>query len=260
MNSYEEKQEARRQRLEDRADRLRSQSTALYNSAKEAASAIPFGQPILVGHHSEKRDRNYRARYCAKYEKAHELSKAAGEVAARADSVGKAGVSSDDPDAVTKLLERLAPMKAQQERWVAANKLVRKKDRAGLAALGYCEKMIATLFTPDFAGRIGFPDYQLTNNSANIRRIEQRIAHLEREAKRAAEVPMTEQTVNGVRLVENREDNRMQLFFDGKPPAEIRQQLKAYGYRWAPSVGAWQRQLSNAARWSAQQIAERMVP
>ncbi len=26
------------------------------------AQAIPFGQPILVGHHSEKRDRRYRGR------------------------------------------------------------------------------------------------------------------------------------------------------------------------------------------------------
>ena len=28
----------------------------------KALSVIPFGQPILIGHHSEKRDRNYRRR------------------------------------------------------------------------------------------------------------------------------------------------------------------------------------------------------
>ena len=42
----------------------------------------------------------------------------------------------------------------------------------------------------------------------------------------------------------NREDNRLQVFFDGKPDADTRAELKSNGFRWAPSVGAWQRQLT----------------
>jgi hypothetical protein len=37
------------------------------------ASIIPFGQPILGGHHSEKRDRNYRDKIHNTYGKAFEL-------------------------------------------------------------------------------------------------------------------------------------------------------------------------------------------
>lgn len=62
MNSYEEKQEARRARYEEKASRLRDEAHRLHDQAHEMASAIPFGQPILVGHHSEGRDRRYRAR------------------------------------------------------------------------------------------------------------------------------------------------------------------------------------------------------
>ena len=45
----------------------------------------------------------------------------------------------------------------------------------------------------------------------------------------------------------NREDNRLQVFFDGKPDADTRAELKSSGFRWAPSVGAWQRQLTDNA-------------
>ena len=44
-----------------------------------------------------------------------------------------------------------------------------------------------------------------------------------------------------------REDNRLQVFFDGKPDADTRAELKSSGFRWAPSVGAWQRQLTDNA-------------
>jgi hypothetical protein len=52
-------------------------------------------------------------------------------------------------------------------------------------------------------------------------------------------------------LVENFEENRIQIVFDGKPSAEVRAELKGNGFRWAPSQSAWQRQLNNAGRYAA---------
>ena len=52
---------------------------------------------------------------------------------------------------------------------------------------------------------------------------------------------------DGGRVEMNREDNRLQVFFDGKPDADTRAELKSSGFRWAPSVGAWQRQLTDNA-------------
>ena len=53
---YYERQEARRERYELRAERARQESDAAARQAEKMASIIPMGQPILVGHHSEGRD------------------------------------------------------------------------------------------------------------------------------------------------------------------------------------------------------------
>jgi len=50
--------EARVERLEDRADRLDSKAESHAKAARTIADCIPMGQPILVGHHSEKRHRS----------------------------------------------------------------------------------------------------------------------------------------------------------------------------------------------------------
>jgi transposase len=60
--------------------------------------------------------------------------------------------------------------------------------------------------------------------------------------------PSTESTINGVRVVENNEAMRLQVFFEGKPAADIIKLMKSHAFKWAPSVGAWQRQLTNNAK------------
>jgi Domain of unknown function (DUF3560) len=57
MNAYEEKQEAKRERLLERSKKLRAESAAKFDAGTKALEAIPFGQPILIGHHSERSDR-----------------------------------------------------------------------------------------------------------------------------------------------------------------------------------------------------------
>lgn len=56
-NRYEEKRQARIERLKDRAEKAQNQATDAFRRAGAATEGIPFGQPILVGHHSEKRHR-----------------------------------------------------------------------------------------------------------------------------------------------------------------------------------------------------------
>ena len=104
-NRYEEKLDNKRERLLERADKADREGDARIKRADSDASAIPMGQPILVGHHSEKRDRNFRNRIHNNYSKGYQLKEKAGNLRARAASVGTAGVSSDDPDAVVKLEE-----------------------------------------------------------------------------------------------------------------------------------------------------------
>jgi len=88
-----------------------------------------------------------------------------------------------------------------------------------------------------------FESYQLTNNNAEIRRVKARIEQLSKQAQQE----FSGWEFDGGRVEMNREDNRLQVFFDGKPDADTRAELKSSGFRWAPSVGAWQRQLTDNA-------------
>ena len=169
-------------------------------------------------------------------------------------SVGTGGISSDDPQAVEKLEAKLAALEKHQEMMKAANAAIRMKDPAKgdakLAELGYTPEDIAKLRAPDFCGRIGYPAYALQNNNANIRRIRGRIAELK---KRTESTPEGWE-FDGGRVVVNTAENRLQIIFDGKPDADIRTELKGEGFRWAPSQGAWQRQLTDNAMRAARRL------
>lgn len=168
--------------------------------------------------------------------------------------VGTGGISSDDPQAVEKLEAKLAALEKHQEMMKAANAAIRMKDPAKgdakLAELGYTPEDIAKLREPDFCGRIGYPAYELQNNNANIRRIRGRIAELK---KRTESTPEGWE-FDGGRVVVNTTENRLQVIFDGKPDADVRTELKGEGFRWAPSQGAWQRQLTDNAMRAARRL------
>ena len=169
-------------------------------------------------------------------------------------SVGTGGISSDDPQAVEKLEAKLATLEKHQEMMKAANAAIRMKDPAKgdakLAELGYTPEDIAKLRAPDFCGRIGYPAYELQNNNANIRRIRGRIAELK---KRTESTPEGWE-FDGGRVVVTTAENRLQIIFDGKPNADVRTELKGEGFRWAPSQGAWQRQLTDNAMRAARRL------
>ena len=171
---------------------------------------------------------------------------------------GKELIKSSDEDAIEKLEEKLENLKDLQERMKAANKAVRLKDtekgNEQLRIMGYSEKQIKELREPDFCGRVGYPDYALQNNNANIHRIEGRIKELQATKERG-----TLETENQFfKIVENTEAMRLQLFFDGKPEPEVREVLKSNGFRWAPSPSAWQRQLTDNARYALKQVIKKL--
>lgn len=261
-NSYEAKQAARRSRLEAAADRAEIRANAAYKRAdmSEAATGIPFGQPILVGHHSEKRHRRTLEKADRAMRTSADESKRAEDLRGRAASVGTGGISSDDPDAIAKLTDQLEKAEQTQEQMKSANKIIRKWMKKGvthetnspdfdamadeLAQLGsaFTSENVRQLITP-YLGGVGFASFSLSNNTANMTRIKKRIEAL----KAAAQRETKSHDFQGVcKVVENTEANRVQIVFPGKPDADTRALLKSNGFRWAPSENAWQRQLNNA--------------
>lgn len=88
-----------------------------------------------------------------------------------------------------------------------------------------------------------FSSYDLTNNNSKIKRLESKV----RETSRG----FAGWEFDGGRAEANMEMNRLQLFFDERPSDSQRANLKASGFKWAPSQDAWQRQLTDNAIYSA---------
>lgn len=194
------------------------------------------------------------------WEKNHEFFDDTQKILRKMEGVfyGKDIIKSGDEDAIERLEEKLEALKDSQESMKAANKAIRMKDTEKgdeeLRTMGYSDEQIAELRKPDFCGRVGFPDYALQNNNANIHRVEGRLKSL-----RAAKEKGSQETENRFfKVVENTENMRLQLFFEGKPEPEVREVLKSNGFKWAPSQGAWQRQLTSNARYALQSVIKRL--
>ena len=166
-------------------------------------------------------------------------------------SNGSELIKSSDEDCIERLEYKLETLKALQEKMKAVNAALRKKDieegNLDLMELGYTDDDIKKIRTPDFAGRIGYPAYMLQNNNQEIHRVEERINSL----KEIKENGVIEEENEGYTYREDPESMRIQFIFDGKPGDEVRNILKQNGFRWAPSQGAWQRQLTRNGQWSA---------
>lgn len=170
-------------------------------------------------------------------------------------TVGTGGIMSGDADALDQLRDKLAKLEARQEQMKRINAYYRKhKTLDGCPDLS--EKGVASVaeYMQKFSQDKPCPTWELSNNSANIRRIRDRIEHIEREKSRTAEAI----TGDGWQLIENPEIMRIQFIFDDKPDSDTRATLKRNGFRWAPSEGAWQRTLNNAGRYAAKDVMKQL--
>jgi hypothetical protein len=258
MNDFESERAAKAARFRQLAEQHENIATGRHFAARERLEMIPLGQPILAGHHSAKRhckDLNRIDRHFAEAKEHYDKAEYFRRRAAAAES--NVVIFSDDPDATEKLVDKIERLKQRQGLMKRANQLIRKADREGLADLGFSDEIIAKLLIKDFAGRVGFPNYALTNNSANIRRLEKRLTTiLDAQHDETTE----ELFASGVRLVDNVEANRLQIFFPEIPSELIRQELKHNGFHWSPTAGTWQRHRSNRAIYLAKLILTHHAP
>lgn len=163
-------------------------------------------------------------------------------------STGMGGISADDDRAVEKLEAKLAGLEAMQEEMKTVNAYYRKhKTLEGCPVLSAEEigKLQSSMASDWRKNPVPYPSYLLTNNNANIRRTRQRIEDLKSQSEYAG------WAFPGGRAEINEGENRLQLFFEEKPSEEQRREMKSNGFKWAPSQGAWQRQLTKNAIYAA---------
>lgn len=252
-HNFEERKQNRISYAQEQAEKNEAKSEALSQSASQMASVIPMGQPILVGHHSEKRDRNFRAKIGNTFQRSIDASNKASHYKEKAKTIeSNNSIFSDDPEALKKIDQKILQLEKIQEFMKSANKFIKKKDKEGFLTIeGATEKVWEMLSEPDRFGGVGYASYELTNNGANIRRLKQRREQLAKFENR--ETVTVE--VKGVKMVQNVEANRVQLIFEGIPSEEVRHQLKKkFSFRWCRSEGAWQRHLNNGGIYNAKQF------
>ena len=187
------------------------------------------------------------------------------EVKATQTSKNNRAISSDDPEAISKLEAQLAKAKTYQEEMKKANAYYRKhKTMKGYQGLDDNEaSTVDNRIKKSYSWeQQPFPAYRLQNNNANIRRITKRIELLKQRdvlLSKDNDDENSAPTINGWEfdggsVVMNAELNRIQILFDTKPDAEIRNELKSRGFKWAPSQGAWQRQFNGNGLFAIKQI------
>ena len=169
-------------------------------------------------------------------------------------STGMGGISADDPQAVQKLEAKLEKLQAAQDTMKAVNAYYRKhKTLDGCPNLSAerIEAMKAEMSSQWHIQDKPYPSWALSNNNAEIRRIKGRIAELTRKQETA----YAGWEFDGGTVEMNREDNRLQIFFEEKPDEKTRETLKENGFRWSPKAGAWQRQLNDNAIYVADRLS-----
>ena len=184
MSSYRERREAKAVRLREWADKREAKADTTRAKTDQLADMIPFGQPILVGHHSERRTRRDQDRIhngmrssIVDYHKAEDFRRRADGIDRAADNA----VYSDDVDAVERLEARIGEREGERDRIKRFNVTMRK----GVGDLSLLdEKQKANYLSivkncPYQLGKKGeFPGYVLSNLGATIRKDRARLEGL----------------------------------------------------------------------------------
>lgn len=208
---YEERKEARKLRYEELSKKAEERSKQYSNSNANRILMMTPGQPIIIGHHSEKKARRLHEKAWQDIGKSIEEDKKSKYYKDKVESIENSKVIyNDDPNATQKLKDKLEYLERTRE--------IIKADEEHTS-------------------------WQLQNIGARIRETKRRIARFEK----LEEVEFADKEFNGGKAVHNKEINRIQLIFDDIPDEQTRTALKSKGFHWSRREGAWQREFTENA-------------
>ena len=247
-----ERQEARAERYRQFAENAEKRAAAAFNASNTAVENIPLGQPILVAHHSEKAHRRALERSHGAMMRSVNESEKAAYYRQKAETVeNNDNIYLGNDDAIERLKEKIAKLTTLQEQMKGSNKILRNSKLTyaekidAIAALGISETKASRIVRESLV----FPGYALTNNNAKINAAKKQLA----KAEALASKEDREFTIGDVTIVECYSENRVRIYFPGKPDDEMRAKLKRNGFRWAPSMGCWQAYIN---RWTLDLIKD----
>ena len=127
MNDYEERKQARIDRLHEKAEKASIESHKLWKQSGDMLSRIPEGQPYITDSSSYKSDRRMREGIGKKMEQSFAAMEKAEYFERKAQAAeNNTAISSDDPEALAKLKEKLESLQISQTRMKQINAYYKK--------------------------------------------------------------------------------------------------------------------------------------
>ncbi len=251
-----EKKPDYREEIEDMLNRYARKLADWYNETSRVDSMCPSilvagGAGIQAGKKAKQ-----NARRDALAQKLEQIN----GILQQMKSIGTGGIKSSDEKAIYKLQQKIDAAKELQERMKGVNAFYRwhgTLDGCDLLSSEQLEELKAEMGRSWRTDSKPYESFALTNNSANILRMEQRVKELQ-AIKDAGTSEREVEGIEGLKIVENAEAMRIQLIFEQKPDASVRAVLKDNGFRWAPSQNAWQRHLNENGKWAAEQVLKKL--
>jgi hypothetical protein len=211
----------------------KKKSAAAFDSARKATEGIPFGQPILVGHHSESAHRNAIRKSHNAMRKGIEHDEMASHHKSKARGIERqlaGSVFSDDPDALEKLKGRVGYLEEQRE----MIKLFNKKGDTEMLSNSLREHLAMCVNARQCNGK-RFPSYVLSNIGQEINRNKKRIASIESQQRNSAAARKNGGVV--IKMTDTGTGSFCEIVFAEKPERGILNELKSNGFRWGR--GSW---------------------
>lgn len=150
-------------------------------------------------------------------------------------------IMSGDSDACERLKAEIEEAELRQARMLAINKahkaFLKNADTLNASPLSDETKDRIRNYKPQYSWEPHpIAPFEFSNLSANIRRMKKRLESI----TAAKALPETKLDGANARIEDCPGENRIKLFFPGKPSEEVRSRLKSGGFRWSPTIGAWQ--------------------
>lgn len=233
---YEEKKQARIDRLNNMAEKASAGSMEAFNRGYNLTKDIPLGQPNIRGALTGvmNKARNAMDRSCSLSDKANYYA----EKAQAAES--NTAISSDDPNCIEKLQEKIDKLKNKQEYAKAINAYYRKNGTCkGFRDLTEerAEKLDKSIKESFSWEQRPFPSYELTSINNKIKAAQARIDQINRVEAMPDEIIKYDLC----EIESSAETNRVAIIFYERAPETIIDELKSNGFKWAYSEGKWQR-------------------
>lgn len=227
---YAERRAEKAERYAERAEKARATADRLQKPINDMHGDVAFFTQPNINTSAGRAFTNQRNRMFASYEKGFEERAKAAYYDEKSENLSKepTAISSDDPEALRKLKDKLEKLTAEHKEHLAHNKALKKAIKDGTAETNKF----------GWATLNGKSYYFTTNEAAEIRRLKDRIEELEN-----LEVPEN-YSFDGGTVVFNTAENRVQILFDETPDSETRENLKRNGFKWSPRQKAWQRMLN----------------